>query len=94
MYRFIFPSPSRFIQRIMVLRYMQAQEMLRREILVTLRATVCMRFRVVVLKVLECGERDRFGMWWQRAFHHFGCDVFVIDLCVFGGVRRCIDGRR
>lgn len=52
-------GPSRFTQRIMILRDMQPQKMLRREVLTAFRTSVRVDFRVVDLEFFEGGEIKR-----------------------------------
>lgn len=62
MYRFLLPGLARFDQGIVVFADVQAEEVLRREILVTFGAPVRMDLGVVYLEIFKGAEGEGLGV--------------------------------
>lgn len=69
--RFLLSRPSRLGEWIVVLGYVQSEEVLGGEVPVAFGTAIAMGFGVVDFEVGEGGEGEGFGVRWQGAFH--GC---------------------
>ena len=88
---FLISRPSCLGQWIVVLGYVQTEEVLGGEVPVAFGTAVAVGFGVVDFEVGEGGEGEGFGVGWQGAFHCCTSGRVIVcggGLHVFGGMRR------
>ena len=66
----------------MVFAYVEIEEMLRGEVLSTLRASIGMNLSIVYFIICVGSERQRL-MGWQRALHYVCWELFAGRLSIF-----------